>query len=76
MVGKSRVAATRLQRLSFVFLLTAFGTDRGRFEDSIELCCLTGTGPVRRASGKRTGKNASVHFRRACPKFLRQSFHE
>ena len=57
-------------------LLTAFGTDRERFEDAIELCRLSGIGPVRRASGKRTGKNASVHFRRACPKFLRQSFHE
>jgi transposase len=57
-------------------LLTAFGTDRDRFEDAIELCRLSGIGPVRRASGKRTGKNASVHFRRACPKFLRQSFHE
>ena len=31
---------------------------------------------MRIASGKKTGKNASVHFRRACPKFLRQSFHE
>jgi transposase len=53
-------------------LLTAFGTDRQRFEHPSELCALSGIGPVRRASGKK----ASVHFRHACPKFLRQSFHE
>ena len=35
-----------------------------------------GIAPVRRASGKKTGKRASIHFRQACPKFLRQSFHE
>jgi transposase len=57
-------------------LLTAFGTDRERFEHPIELCSLSGVGPVRRASGKKTGKKASIHFRTACPKFLRQSFHE
>jgi transposase len=53
-------------------LLTAFGTDRQRFERPGELCSLSGIAPVRRASGKK----ASVHFGRACPKFLRQSFHE
>jgi len=53
-------------------LLTAFGTDRGRFEHSREVSSLSGVGPVRRASGK----HATVHFRSACPKFLRQSFHE
>ena len=57
-------------------LLTAFGTDRERFEHSCEFSSLSGIAPVRRASGKKTGKNASVHFRQACPKFLRQSFHE
>ena len=57
-------------------LLTAFGTDRGRFEVAGNLLNLTGVAPVRIASGKKTGKKASVHFRRACPKFLRQSFHE
>ena len=57
-------------------LLTAFGTDRGRFEHSINFSSLSGIGPIRRASGKKTGKNASVHFRHACPKFLRQSLHE
>jgi Transposase IS116/IS110/IS902 family len=33
---------------------------------------LSGIGPVRRASGKK----AITHFRKACPKFLRQSLHE
>jgi transposase len=53
-------------------LLTAFGTDRERFEHSIEFASLSGIGPVRRASGKK----ATTHFRNACPKFLRQSLHE
>jgi transposase len=57
-------------------LLTAFGTQRGRFEYSTEMASLSGVGPIRRASGKKSGKHATVHFRRACPKFLRQSFHE
>jgi transposase len=57
-------------------LLTAFGTDRDRFDKPTELLALSGIAPVRRASGKKTGKKASVHFRHACPKFLRQSFHE
>ena len=53
-------------------LLTAFGTDRSRFEVAGDLLNLTGVAPVRIASGKRS----SVHFRWACPKFLRQTFHE
>jgi transposase len=53
-------------------LLTAFGTDRDRFEVAGDLLNLSGVGPVRIASGKKT----SVHCRLACPKFLRQSFHE
>jgi transposase len=57
-------------------LLTAFGTDRDRFEVAGDLLNLSGIAPVRIASGKKTGKSASVHCRRACPKFLRQSFHE
>lgn len=40
-------------------LLTAFGTDRERFDHPIELSSLSGIGPVRRASGKKTGKKAS-----------------
>jgi transposase len=54
----------------------AFGSDRSRFELAQEISSLSGIAPVRRASGKKTGKKASIHFRQACPKFLRQSFHE
>jgi transposase len=57
-------------------LATAFGTNRDRFEMVGDLLNLSGIAPVRIASGKKTGKNASVHFRKACPKFLRQTFHE
>lgn len=57
-------------------LFTAFGSDRGRFDLAQEISSLSGIAPVRRASGKKTGKKASIHFRHACPKFLRQSFHE
>ncbi len=57
-------------------LLTAFGADRCRFEVMGDLLNLTGIAPVRIASGTKTGKKASIHFRRACPKFLRQTFHE
>ena len=53
-------------------LLTAFGTDRDRYEDASDVSTLNGIAPVRVASGKRF----SVLFRWACPKFQRQSFHE
>jgi transposase len=33
-------------------LLTAFGTDRDRFESASELASLSGIAPVRKASGK------------------------
>jgi transposase len=61
-------------------LFTAFGSDRSRFQCAQELASLSGIAPVRRASGQKSGKKgekkASIHFRHACPKFLRQSFHE
>lgn len=66
--GAGRVLAPRL--------LTALGSDPERWESALEIATLYGVGPVRRASGKKTGKHASVRFRQACPKFLRQSFHE
>jgi len=54
--------------------------DPERWESALEIATLSGIAPVRRASGMRSGKKgerkASVHFRQACPKFLRQSFHE
>jgi hypothetical protein len=61
-------------------LATAFGSDPERWKSALEIATLSGIAPVRRASGMRSGKKgegkASVHFRQACPKFLRQSFHE
>jgi transposase len=66
--GAGKVLAPRL--------CSALGSDPGRWESAQEISTLYGIGPVRRASGKKTGKQASVHFRHACPKFLRQSFHE
>jgi transposase len=57
-------------------LLSAFGSDRSRFESAQEISSLSGIAPVRKASGKKNDKKASIHCRHACPKFLRQSFHE
>jgi transposase len=57
-------------------LCSALGSDPERWQSAQELSTFHGIAPVRRASGKKTGKRASIHFRQACPKFLRQSFHE
>jgi hypothetical protein len=53
-------------------LLAAFGSRRERYATAAEVQKLSGIAPV----VKRSGKAESVHFRRACPKFLRQTFHE
>jgi transposase len=53
-------------------LLAAFGTDRGRFATATEVQQLSGIAPVL----ERSGKTCWVHRRWACPKFMRQSFHE
>jgi len=53
-------------------LIAAFGTKRERFETAYQLQCYSGIAPVQQASGK----TRVVHFRRACPKFLRQTFQE
>jgi len=53
-------------------LLVAFGTDRARFEAAENLISLAGVGPVTKSSGK----TRVVYARCACPKFLRQTFHE
>ena len=53
-------------------LLVAFGTDRSRYEAAANLQSLSGIGPVTRSSGKMR----VVYARCACPKFLRQTFHE
>lgn len=53
-------------------LLVAFGTRRERFQAASELAAYSGIAPVT----KQSGKSKSVHFRHACPPFLRQTFHE
>jgi len=53
-------------------LLTAMGTDRGRFATARETQQFSGIAPVT----KRSGKSCWVQWRWACPKFVRQSFHE
>lgn len=53
-------------------LIAALGTQRDRFQSAGELQSYSGIAPVREASGSREW----THVRRACPKFLRQTFHE
>jgi transposase len=53
-------------------LLAAFGTDRSRYEGAANVQQLSGVAPVTKSSGKMR----VVYCRVACPKFLRQSFHE
>jgi hypothetical protein len=53
-------------------LIVAFGTRRDRYQDAYAMQCYSGIAPVTKASGN----SESVHFRFACPKFLRQTFHE
>ena len=53
-------------------LLAAFGSDRNRFEFAAQMQELSGIAPVTETSGK----SCWVHWRLACSKFLRQSFHE
>ena len=53
-------------------LIVAFGTRRDRYQDAYEVQCYSGIAPVTESSGTREW----VHFRFACPNFLRQTFHE
>lgn len=53
-------------------LAAAYGTDRDKFQDAAEMQQLSGIAPVTKASGK----TKIVQMRWACPKFLRQTFHE
>jgi transposase len=53
-------------------LLTAFGTDRTRFDSAQQMQNTVGISPVTQASGTMR----VVHWRPACSKFLRQSFQE
>jgi len=53
-------------------LLAAMGSDRSRFETAAEVQQFSGIAPVT----KKSGKMRFVHRRYACPKFVKQSFHE
>jgi transposase len=53
-------------------LLAAFGSDRGRFEFASEVQELSGIAPVT----EKSGGGLWIHWRLACSKFLRQTFHE
>lgn len=53
-------------------LLCAFGSDRDRWANADELAAFSGEAPVTRRSGQQKG----VFRRYACPKHLRQTFHE
>jgi transposase len=53
-------------------LLAAFGSDRTRFEFAAEVQQLAGIAPVTEKSGTAIW----IHWRLACCKFLRQTFHE
>jgi transposase len=53
-------------------LTAAFGTDRDRFQAATEMQQLAGIAPVTEKSGKKS----FVHWRYACPKFIRQTFQE
>ncbi len=53
-------------------LLCAFGSQRDRWEDAESLASFSGIAPVTIKSGKSRG----VYRRYACPKYLRQTFHE
>ena len=53
-------------------LAAAFGTDRARWASASELQSYSGIGPVT----ERSGKTIWVHHRLACPKFVKQTFHE
>jgi transposase len=53
-------------------LAAAWGTQRERFESSEAMASYSGIAPVKQASGR----SVWIHMRWACPKFLRQTFHE
>ena len=53
-------------------LLAAMGSDRNRFESASEVQTYSGIAPVT----ERSGKHIWIHRRFACPKFLKQTFHE
>lgn len=53
-------------------LIAALGTNRDRFESAQQLQCYSGIAPVVQSSGQQEW----IHWRWACPRFLRQTFQE
>jgi hypothetical protein len=53
-------------------LIAAIGSRRDRFVSAAELQSYSGIAPVM----QRSGRSQWVHFRWACPKFVRQTFHQ
>ena len=53
-------------------LIAAVGTQRERFDSANAMACFTGIAPVQSSSGN----SRWIHWRWACPKFIRQTFHE
>lgn len=53
-------------------LLTAFGSDRDRFPSADAVAVTSGIAPVM----KQSGQTSRVSRRRACPHFMKQTFHE
>ncbi len=53
-------------------LAAAFGTDRTRWASAVDVQSHSGIAPVT----ERSGKSIWVHHRLACPKFVKQTFHE
>lgn len=53
-------------------LIAAMGSQRERYQTAHEVQCYSGIAPVVASSGQQCW----VHWRWACPKFLRQTFHE
>jgi transposase len=53
-------------------VIAALGSQRSRFANAGQLQSYTGIAPVTEASGHQCW----IHFRRACPKFVRQTFQE
>jgi len=51
-------------------LIAAFGTQRQRYQNAGEVQSYAGIAPVT----ERSGGSQWIHFRRACPRFLRQPF--
>jgi len=53
-------------------LVAAFGSRRERYHSAQQMQSFSGIAPVMQASGRQRW----IHFRWACPQFLRQTFHD